>query len=131
MNLPSHLKDPAQTKHKRLYDTVNSLIDFLEEKFPQSDGDTPLCYKVGCNNFLYKGETYEHDGKEYCSPEHCLQSDEPKKYCVASWDVNPHSKPNFYCENCRLEMKYNEKRECTPHWESDYAAIWDEYEIVN
>lgn len=37
---------------------------------PEKEEDGPRCYKEGCDNFLYKGDTYEFDGKEYCSPEH-------------------------------------------------------------
>jgi|ERR1035437_7460745 hypothetical protein len=124
MNLPSHLKDPAQTKHQRLYDTVNSLIDFLEEKFPQPD--EPKCFDGECN----------HDDCCGKIPENCKhkKSDEPK-YVKVDKDMFKNMKLDIkvipsgridYCVDCDEEHGYDCPKD-TPHWESDYAAIWERY----
>src|ERR1035437_8773177 len=153
MNLPSKLELIQMANDRAISSKVNSLISFLEEKFPQPDGDTPRCDKVGCNNFLYKGETYEHDGKEYCSPEHCLQSDEPKKkfdcpycgtkgckMCFRQVEDEPTDSYTVWkreneCARCGLLEGTHPVDKCPvfmspatkPHWESDYAAIWQRW----
>lgn len=102
MNLPTHLKDPAQTKHQRLYDTVNSLISFLEEKFPQSD----------------EPKEEWNENVETCSG------------CDIQWKKIGKSCPVcFKPPEKRISPPYPEYHpdDCKPHWESDYAAIWDKY----
>ena len=39
------------------------------------------CNKKGCNKLLYKGETFECDGKEYCCSEHSKKT-ETKNYRI-------------------------------------------------
>jgi len=82
MNLPPKI-DHACIVTKDLVDTVNSLIYFLEEKFPQSD-EAKCCEKC-------------HGYEEYCSYCPCHTLSTPKSDIV------------------------------TPHWESDYAAIWEKH----
>ena len=46
-NLPFKLLEPRQTKHKKIYDTVNDILDYLEEQrhpnfIATRSGDDPI-----------------------------------------------------------------------------------------
>jgi len=133
-NLPTHLKDPAQTKHQRLYDTVNSLISFLEEKYMQTKDPNEWGDKSPCCNAQWFVSKSTLKGTRVicnnCGREKFPKSDEPK---VTKYDREE-------CRKCGLQRGtigstgtmcqrggLHEFKEEPPHWESDYAAIWERY----
>jgi hypothetical protein len=99
-NLPPMLREPSQTKHKKLYDTVNDLIDYLEEHYePENEfvGTINSVSKV----FTPAGGASPSNKATKCCDGECHHDD-----CCGKIP-----------ENC------NHK----PHWESDYAAIWERW----
>ena len=122
MNLPSKLEEPLQTKHKRIYSTVNKILDYLDEHYePEEENEyigtinseskvfTPAGGASPSNkatNYMQVGKTIE------CG--HCNAKDYGEGLKQAERVI-----PNFVCA-CECHKK--------PHWESDYAAIWERHD---
>lgn len=93
---------PHKTKHRALYEAVNEIISRLEPKTTSTDGE-----------WVYVKAPIFHFPAQAISQSVPRSGDEP----IEPWCCEMGQEEGC---NCRC---HGDK----PHWESDYAKIWDKY----
>jgi hypothetical protein len=117
---PLQLPNPKSTKHTELYKAINVLIDkYNDEEHPMlvSGGASPsnkaTLAGIPNNYTSAMGEELDKHPSVDCPRRKCLL--DGGRYCS---------------RNQHLECNCARLPEETPHWESDYAAIWDKHKSL-
>jgi hypothetical protein len=125
MNIPRHLDSPVQTKHRKIYETVNKILDYLDEQYePKEERETPIGGSQ-CND-CYDGDHIQ------CSGGACECSCRTPKERARLGGASPSNKATkIDIEESGYDFLKKQKDRMLSdkrfHWESDYAAIWERY----
>lgn len=100
--LPTKLKDPKQTKHRKIYETVNQLIDFIEYFIRSTE---QCCSCGGCarhpNKKIEVVPSPRIDWCGDCQKEHGYDCPKDKQWCSCPF---PTSLNDDDCDSCALPI---------------------------